>query len=400
MYVDVAAWETDAVDESSILPLGWETPDASAPQHGCFPPARVLRFPTDRSVGTLHLRAVEGDWREFGQAVGTISIPAGVEVLLCVHPNAGTSFLSRLHADDLQALDFVSAKLRDEDLQTIGGLVGLESLDLSWTAVGNAGIARLWELGQLKTLRVGHTRIGNAALAQIARMSSLRSLVLRGTSVTAAGLEHLRGNATLEDLDVAGVRLTDSAMDVIASLSGLRRLDLSGNPSPRLTARGIGRLADLPSLEWLNLAWTDFTDEAIAPLHRLLRMRELDISATRVTDEGVAQLAKLPIKRLVCVAATGVTNDAVEHLAGMASLCEVDLRDSCVDENGIRTFWALAPSCRVNGLTQACGVGEVNAGSSDSDEWFDGGDSEVLGGELLSDMLDRLDDVPSQMEVE
>jgi hypothetical protein len=127
--------------------------------------------------------------------------------------------------------------LTDLDLDAIGGLKRLQSLDLAGVAITDAGMARL------------------------KRLTNLTALDLSRTNVSAGGLSGLQ-------------------------LSGLQRLSL-------YRAKGIddsvaGVLASSGKLTFLDLSETSFGDAGLAQLTALKSLRQLFLRGTRVTAAAVA----------------------------------------------------------------------------------------------------------------
>src|SRR5262245_33692367 len=90
--------------------------------------------------------------------------------------------------------------------QALVPFVSLESLDLSYSAFSDAG------------------------MASIAAMKHLKRLYLRDTTVTDDGLKHIAGLTGLEELDLYGVKVTDTGIGYLKDLKQLRKLILLGAP--------------------------------------------------------------------------------------------------------------------------------------------------------------------------
>ncbi len=109
------------------------------------------------------------------------------------------------------------------------GAVPLTTLDVSWTAVGDAGVA-----------------------SGISRCPSLTSLNLTGCAITDAAVSSLLPLASLARLSLASTRITDAALDYLSyytrypdagpahlGVHGLQWLELS---STKITDAGVGKL--------------------------------------------------------------------------------------------------------------------------------------------------------------
>ena len=111
---------------------------------------------------------------------------------------------------------------------------------------------------------MSYSMFGNAAMASVAGMHNLKRLYLRDTSITDEGLQHLSGLTKLEELDLYGVKVTD---------------------------RGIAALKDLKELRKLILLGAPITDESIPVLAGMTHLRELNLYRSRITNSGIACLA-------------------------------------------------------------------------------------------------------------
>lgn len=139
-------------------------------------PSRQVRFPAERSMGTLWIRNSESSaenyafWESWGEARGGVVIPTGKDLRLVVGPQSAT---------DLSPL----STLRPEDLQY---------LQLSGTRVSNAGLAHLRHLTGLKVLWLYDTPISDAGLVHLQGLTGLRVLNLRSTLTSTAAVDALQ----------------------------------------------------------------------------------------------------------------------------------------------------------------------------------------------------------------
>ena len=210
----------------------------------------AVRFPVERSLGTLSVRSRErsgaAGWTPLGEARGEVVLLPGVEVRLRVAAEATVDLspLGGLGPDDLHQLDLSGMPIADAHLAHLRGLTGLRELDLNNTEITDAGLVALAGLTGLHELYLEHTRVTDAGLAHLGPLSGLRRLDLDGTQITDAGLRHVGG---------------------------------------------------LTHLQWLSLDGTTIGDDGLRHLHGLTELRDLHLEETRVTDAGLAELkAALP----------------------------------------------------------------------------------------------------------
>ncbi len=165
---------------------------------------RIIRFPSDRSCGTLYVRAAKSvdyrDWQKLGGARGIKEIPLdkGLRLDLRGDGEGEITFLELLQPDDLQSLFLYD--VGDEALARICHLTGLQELYLSNTTVSDEGLKYLDCLTGLKRLYLYHTEITDNGLANLYPLTWLRWLTFSGTRVTEKGLGELR--AALPDCKV------------------------------------------------------------------------------------------------------------------------------------------------------------------------------------------------------
>ena len=138
-------------------------PIAVAANSGGSPPAREVRFPADRSLGTLWTLDWKSEdrnrseaWQYLGDARGTVSVPAGKELKLRATEEGldDLSPLATLGPADLQSLKLhkenaSAKKVDDAVLAHVATLTGLQELHVSGTRISNAGLAHLKPLKSL-----------------------------------------------------------------------------------------------------------------------------------------------------------------------------------------------------------------------------------------------------------
>jgi hypothetical protein len=106
----------------------------------------------------------------------------------------GDAELAKLAAvgRDLVWLDLSRTAITDAGLKALTAMPNLEHLDLRETAVGDAGVAALAPLGHLRTLGLYGTAVTDEGLPSIQRLAGVTRLYVGGTRVTDRGLAALR----------------------------------------------------------------------------------------------------------------------------------------------------------------------------------------------------------------
>ncbi len=125
----------------------------------------------------------------------------------------------------LQGLNFGgSAEFRGDGLD---GLEKIEVLDLSGTAVGDSGLAKLAGLEHLKHLYLDATEVSNDGLKVLRDCPNLQRLSIRFVGIDASGLRHLANIDNLRWLYLyRGNPLTAEEMKIVATMKNLRNPDL------------------------------------------------------------------------------------------------------------------------------------------------------------------------------
>jgi hypothetical protein len=135
-------------------------------------PPRQIRFPMDRSIGTLWVRDRDfhpdlyAFWEPLGEARGTVAVPSGKELRLVVSPQAATDLspLATLQSDDLQYLQLSGTRVTNAGLSHLRGLTGLRVLWLYDTPISDAGLVHLQGLSGLRVLNLRSTLVSPAAV--------------------------------------------------------------------------------------------------------------------------------------------------------------------------------------------------------------------------------------------
>ena len=156
---------------------------------------------------------------------------------------------------------------------------------ISWNGpLEGATLEQLAQAGRLKTLSLRDGPLTDADLQLVGRLTTLTSLQMRGLA-TDSGLKHLRALANLEKLDVSTSPVSDSGLRELAGLTNLRELNLSAT---RVTDNGVKHLAGLSKLQRLNLIQTRISDDGLTALIALPALRWVNVTLTHVTVPAIA----------------------------------------------------------------------------------------------------------------
>jgi hypothetical protein len=125
-------------------------------------------------------------------------------------------------------------------LADVKKLAHLQELYLHETAVTDAGLHHLQDMGQLRKLVLSYTPISDVGLANLSVLSELHTLNLAGTKVTDKGLLHLKEFVKLRALHVRGLRITPKGADKLRKYLPELVVIRDGSPGLRIPLLPIG----------------------------------------------------------------------------------------------------------------------------------------------------------------
>jgi hypothetical protein len=143
----------------------------------------------------------------------------------------------------LEVLEIGWSNARDEDMEVVATMTGLNELRLQDCQVTDLGIRKLESCRKLERLDARRTQIQGSGLICLRHMPSLRECILKDTQAD------------------------DRAMDFMSAVSGLIQLDLSGT---RITDSGLQKLQALKHLRVLSVTRTRCTQEGVEALQRTI----------------------------------------------------------------------------------------------------------------------------------
>lgn len=355
-------WESDqsipaptAKDPTPIGAMPTAKEIATSPAASAQAKGRVLHFPANRSLGSLHIQTgtpaspyeLDNDgygdeWEFLAEAQGDVTVPAGKRLQLRIScaDRKDLSPLSVLGPDDLYMLMIQSSsdpgrKGDEAILRHLAGLTGLEILHLQQTNATERGLRFLQGMKSLRSLKLMlEGKLDNAALARVGEMPSLQSLYfVNGTftlragevagNVTDAGLRHLANLTSLRELYFSARRVRGPGLAHLTKLPALRSLSIGAN---QFGDDDLVHLRKMTSLRRLNLGDLRISGAALAHLSNLTDLEDLRLHRTPITDEGLKYLAPIKSLKRLQMFSTRVTDKGIVHLAAMHSLEYLDLR--------------------------------------------------------------------------
>lgn len=217
-------------------------------------------------------------------------------------------------------------RFTDKQIELLLGLPYLDSLNLSRTAVTDAGLVTLTKLPSLASLNVG-TGCTERSLPTLALLPKLRELRLE-IELTPAGLKDLNKMTNLERISLPWRSGLDEAC--FLQLKGLTNLRFVEVP-PTLSDQGLSYLMQFPKLEALNLrSCRDLTDAGLAALQALGELQELTLPPG-ATDAGLRYVSGLTKLQRLHLDVTQASDDGLKELAGLRALRTLSLPPGASD---------------------------------------------------------------------
>ncbi len=186
-------------------------------------------------------------------------------------PLADLTPLKGMNLAGLTQLDLSWTKVGDAGLANFKDCKALTFLDLRGTKVSDVGLDHFKDLKALKHLGLGGTKVSDIGLANFKACKNLTTLLLYGTQVDDAGLAHFKDCKNLTELNLAytrangtglanfkGTRLTSLAIDNsdITDLTPLQGLPLEViYLTPKRITQGLDMLREMKSLKTIGVAW-------------------------------------------------------------------------------------------------------------------------------------------------
>jgi Leucine Rich Repeat (LRR) protein len=201
----------------------------------------------------------------------------------------------------------------DEGLAALEDLRCVTDLRVIKASVSDTGLQSLHGLVKLQSLNLyGCAHVTGSGLVHVRGFALLHYVVLSGTALDDDGLKHLNDLPLLDHLDLDRTRVTDAGLSHLTRFRALRSLDLRGTA---IGDQGIRALAGLP-LTSLKLGDTGVTDTGLEYLEKFPELTRLDLANTAVSDAGLESLRRLPKLSDVDLCGTRVTGKAARRLLG------------------------------------------------------------------------------------
>lgn len=230
----------------------------------------------------------------------------------------------------LKSLNLSGTAVSDAGLPDLTTLGSLTKLELAGKKISGKGLASLAPLTNLTFLSLYRARVDDNGLAALRPLKNLKTLDLRETQITDQGLKELKGLAELENLYLDSTAVSDIGLKQLAPLAKLKHLSLS--VCGGITDLGMREIGQLPSLELLAVARTPVSNEGLKELQNLIHV---NVSQTQVTDAGLAVLQDFRRLSQLRLGGPLITDAAVAELEKLPRLRELELDGTAITDAGL-----------------------------------------------------------------
>ncbi len=228
---------------------------------------------------------------------------------------------------DLKGIHLLGTKITDIGLGHVANIQSLTAIRIT------TEIPALWNDGSIKRHGgTSRTPISDEGLKYLGRLPRLEHLDVSYSAITDAGLRGLiglGGNRALRTLVLDRTGITDEGLNIVARLPAITAIGLSGCA---VTDDGVARLLDATELEELWLDDTPVSDVLLTSVARRGGLRVLSLAGTRISDEGALALSQLSSLRCLILDETNVSIRSVAKLVlKLRNLEELQLRNTAID---------------------------------------------------------------------
>ena len=124
---------------------------------------------------------------------------------------------------EVRTADLRGRKITAEDVQSLSGLIYLQSLRIDRAELNDQNIAAIARMSDLTELSLTYTKLSDEGLRDVIRLSKLEKLHLTGVPVTDDGVALLASMSSINELFIRWTKITnDGAERLRASLPNCR----------------------------------------------------------------------------------------------------------------------------------------------------------------------------------
>ncbi len=225
----------------------------------------------------------------------------------------------------------------DDDVVAIENAETLEKLEFLWgqSQLTDASIPYINKLQNLDRLKLNAPAMTDAGLSRLTEIKQLRSLDLSVTGTKGGVLESL-GKTPLKGLGLGD--LSDENATRLADLDRLTSLTCNG---PGLTGVGFVHVGNLKLLTQLNLQGSrGISPEDFGPLRLLTQLTHLNLSDTRAGDNAMRCLIAMNELHSL-VTSQEITDTGLIHICNAVSLNSITIPSAKITDAGFQDMWKM-----------------------------------------------------------
>lgn len=213
------------------------------------------------------------------------------------------------------------------DLGFLRNIDGLESLNLG-SSKNLKDLSGLKKFKRLKNLNLGWTGISDDDLEVIGHITSLTSLDINNNPIKGHGLKYLAGLTGVTRLDLDETLIGDEGIEYFKywpSTSKLAHLRLFQNKGDPLTGKTLQNLSHLTEISFLQICYNHIDDAGLEMLASgLPNLTTLVLRGNNYTNDGLRSISKLSkLKSLMLSDNKNITSAGLKYLTGLSSLEEL-----------------------------------------------------------------------------
>ena len=201
---------------------------------------------------------------------------------------------------NLKTLDVGFSRVNDDGFDALSSLEHLEELHIGGDKMTGLALPSLRLLSSLKRLDVNGSQrtdsgrwglmLTDRNVDSIGALTQLESLNIGGAIVSDVGMKALAGMASLRMLDLSRMEITAQGLEPVTKMAKLQRLNLW--QCARIDDKAAQHLLKMNSLETLDLGDTSVTDKLLDELTGMKSLKLLLVGGTKITPARVEQFRK------------------------------------------------------------------------------------------------------------
>lgn len=167
----------------------------------------------------------------------------------------------------------------------------------------------------------------------------LSALSFRATGVTNAGIKKIGEFSELRTLDLSCTRVTEDCFPNLLQLKKLTTLELE---EVAISDNGLNYLSKhFKQMQRLNVRRTGLADRHLAAIGRLPEIVDLELEDDGITDEKIGELTGLKKVGKLFLSSASVHGEGVDKLAICTGLRELNLGFSPITDRGLKAIGAI-----------------------------------------------------------